>query len=499
MRHFILYGFAVLITLSCSHKPVEVWSKNPHYLSYKHKPLLLITSDQHYGAVIDLDFDFITYLDYLAENGMNLTRLYPGGMFEPVDKFLPGNPLGPHQGRQLLPWMKSDQAGANPLLAEAGEPSFKYDLDSWNTEYFNRIKNFIDYARKKDIIVEIAFFNGMYADCWPLMAMYHQNNIQNTGKYELQECGLFTTMDSLNLDVVYYQKEYIKKIVTELNEFENLIYDISDEPCLQGMPDGSIIINPDSMIIPWINAMKDAFLEAEGPLPNKHILGQTVQSCSPDLSEEKWCMWLPTEYIGPAERALKLNYKSNKPIVNVESNYFGTSLSQFAYSTDAVRLEGWWFMLGGGAGIINLNGEFYHGQESGGNGTRNQIVPQRKMLKEFMNSLDLTGMSRFTDFSVADTSVICNGLAESGEQYAIYLFHGSWDSDWGCSFLPEAGNYNDTVTINKMPAGSYTVEWIDPVTGTIINTVNINFEGGDYQISSPSYMLDIVLRINKKI
>jgi oligogalacturonide lyase len=477
------------------HSPVKVFSANPHYFSYKNKPLVLITSDHHYGAIIDLDFDYVRYLNFLAVNGMNLTRIYPGGMFEPPDKYLPGNPLGPRQGRQLLPWAKSDQPGANPLLAESGKPSFKYDLDKWNPAYFDRLKAFVELAGKKDIIVEIPFFNGMYADCWPLMPMYHSNNIQNIGHYEMNDCGLYTTTNSQNQEIIKYQMAYIRKIVSELNGYDNLIFDICDEPSLQGLPDGSIIVHPDSIITPWINVMKDAFIHAEESLPGKHLLGQTVQNLSPDLSDKQWCMWLPAEYVSPAEKALKIDYSRNKPIVNVETNYFGTSLTKFAYTADAVRLEGWWFMLGGGAGIINLNGEFFHGKESGGVITQTQILPQKKILKDFMDGLDLSGLSRFSAFSIAPAGALSSGMAESGKQYAIYLFHGKPDTEWGSSFVPEPANYNDTLTIQSVPATSYLVEWTDPSSGKLKHTENIKWKGGYLKLVTPSYSLDIVLHL----
>jgi hypothetical protein len=488
----------ILITVVSVNSQVTVSKTNPHYLFYKNKPVILITSDHHYGAVIDLDFDFIKYLGYLSENSLNLTRIYPGGMFEPSDKYLPGNPLGPRPGRQLLPWLKSGQPGASPILAEPDKPSFKYDLDKWNPEYFARLKAFVKLAHDRNIIVEIPFFNGMYADCWPLMAMYHDNNIQNAGQYEAKDCGLFTTTNKLNIDVIKYQKEYIKKIVTELNDFDNLIYDICDEPSLQGLPGGSIIIRPDSLITPWINAMKDAYLQAEDPLPKKHILGQTVQNLSPDLSGEQWCMWLPTEYVSPAEKALKLDYSRNKPIINVETNYFGMSLTKSAYSADAVRLEGWWFILGGGAGLINLNGEFFRGNESGGKITRTQIVPQKKILKEFMNHLDLNGLSRFNDFSVSRAGVLSSGIAEKGKQYAIYLFNAAPDSEWGSNFVPNPASYCDTLTINNVPAASYLAEWTAPVSGAIKGSEMLKWKGGDLKLITPVYSLDIALLIKKK-
>jgi hypothetical protein len=499
-KHILLSVIVVicLMTIACNNSIITVCPDNNHYFFYKDKPLVLVTSDHHYGAVIDRDFDYVKYLEYLERNGMNLTRIYPGAMFEPPDKYLHGNPLGPLPGRQLLPWAKSGKSGANPLLAEPGQPSYKYDLDKWNQEYFDRLNDFVELARKKDIIVEIPFFNGMYNDCWSLMAMHHENNIQNIGRYEDRECGLFTSTDVRNRDVIKYQKAYIKKITAELNKYDNLIYDICDEPSLQGLPGGSVLFLPDSQVVPWINEMKKAFLEAEESLPKKHMLGQTVQNLSPDFSGEPWCNWLPTEYVKPAEKALNLNYKNNKPLINVESNYFGSSLTKNAYNTDAVRLEGWWFMLGGGAGCINLNGEFYRGQESGGINTQSYIVPQRKVLRKFMNSLDLAGLSRFTDFNGTPSDAFCNILAENGKQYALYIFHGVYEGDWGAHFLPESGNFRDTLILNNIPPGNYFLEWIDPPSGSVINSEKIDWTGGNLMLKTPEYVLDVAMRIRKQ-
>jgi len=475
-------------------EPIKICPSNPHYFQYKEKPLVLISSDHHYGAVIDKDFDFAKYLDYLASHGMNLTRIYPGGMFESPDKYLPGNPLGPLPGRQILPWAKSRQTGAHPALAGVEQPSYKFDLDRWNPVYFSRLKAFVELARRKDIIVEIAFFNGMYADCWPLMPMYHGNNIQNVGQYEANDCGLFTTADPRNKGVIQYQKAYITKITTELNGYDNVIFDLCDEPSLQGRPDGSIITLPDSQVVPWLHALKEAFLNAEDSLPKKHLLGQTVQNLSPDLSSEAWCAWLPTEYVRPAGSAIDKNYGTNKPIVDVESDYFGYGLAK-PYTVEDVRVEGWWFMLRGGAGFINLNGEYHRGQESGGKDTQTIIVPQKKILKDFINHFDLAGMARFTNFSGVPADAFASAIAEQGKQYAVYLFHGTNDGKWGAHFIAKPGSYRDIITLKAIPPGTYRLEWLDPASGTVKGTDDISWAGGDLTVMTPVYSIDVSLRM----
>ena len=39
---------------------------NPHYFLWRTKPAVLITSGEHYGALLNLDFDYRKYIDTLA-------------------------------------------------------------------------------------------------------------------------------------------------------------------------------------------------------------------------------------------------------------------------------------------------------------------------------------------------------------------------------------------------------------------------------------------------
>jgi hypothetical protein len=119
MRTFVIVLLTAAVALA---EPVSIYRPNPHYFHYKGKPLVLITSDHHYGAVIDRDFDFARYLDYLASSGMNLTRIYPGAMFEPPDKYIPGNPLGPLPGRHILPGRDRIKPVPTPLSPNRGSP-----------------------------------------------------------------------------------------------------------------------------------------------------------------------------------------------------------------------------------------------------------------------------------------------------------------------------------------------------------------------------------------
>jgi hypothetical protein len=51
----------------------------------------LVTSAEHYGAVVNLDFDFEKYLQTMHAEGMNYTRIFTGSYVEIPGSFNIGN------------------------------------------------------------------------------------------------------------------------------------------------------------------------------------------------------------------------------------------------------------------------------------------------------------------------------------------------------------------------------------------------------------------------
>ena len=79
--------------------PIALHPENPHYFLWRGRPTILITSAEHYGAVINLDFDYRKYLDTLAADGMNYTRVFSGAYVEPQGAFkIARNTLAPRTG-----------------------------------------------------------------------------------------------------------------------------------------------------------------------------------------------------------------------------------------------------------------------------------------------------------------------------------------------------------------------------------------------------------------
>ena len=100
------------LTAVSQRKPISLHPNNPHYFLYRDKPTILVTSAEHYGAVINLEFDFVSYLDELQSKGLNLTRVFTGAYVEPPGAFnITENTLAPASDIFICPWERSTENG----------------------------------------------------------------------------------------------------------------------------------------------------------------------------------------------------------------------------------------------------------------------------------------------------------------------------------------------------------------------------------------------------
>ena len=152
------------------------------------------------ARVVNGAFDYVRYFDALARYGLNYTRIYPGYLFEPKDKFIRGNTLAPRPEDLVLPWARSTEPG----YVLGGN---KFDLDTWNPVFFERLVDFVAQAERRGVVVEICFYNCQYPDTWPLSPLYHVNNIQGVG---LGDHNLPQTLDEPGLS--RYEEAYVRRI-----------------------------------------------------------------------------------------------------------------------------------------------------------------------------------------------------------------------------------------------------------------------------------------------
>jgi len=453
--------------------------KNPHYFQYGGKEIILITSAEHYGAVINKKFDYVKYFDKLQKYGLNYTRIYPGAFVEREGKWMPEDNMAPGIDT-IVPWARSDTPG----YYGGGN---KFDLNKWDAEYFLRIRDFITQAKKRGIIVEICFFNCEYEDFWRYSPLHKDANIQGVG-----DCGPndFQTLD--NQLLVAEQLKYVEKLMTETNEYDNVIYEFIDEPTL--------FLTPSRKAYEWIDVLINKAVEVEERLPKKHMLAQQLE-LGVDFSGDDRISVVTTQYINMCSRqaggvlALDNCYCYNKPIELNETFYMNSWKKEGLAA--ASRIEAWEFIIGGGAGFNQLNGFYTVSNPSGDNEVNNKVLSGLKNLRQFIEDFDYIKMTRDTS-SVRSISIGAriNMISEKGAQYAMYMHHsfpcvGDW---YGTYYEPNYGKYDPVIAL-RLPAGAYTVTFIEPGTGGVIGVTHIKSNGGDMKIACPEYELDIAVKI----
>jgi len=254
-NRFIIGLLFPLFLSSCQEKniPLSLHPDNPHYFLFRGKPVVLIGSTEHYGAVMNLDFDYKVYLDELASKGLNVTRTFSGIYVEPQGAFgIAKNTLAPGYGRFICPWSRSEQPGY-------GGGGNKFDLEKWDDAYFARLKDFIAEADKRGIIVELDLFSNFYDTIqWKLSPLYHANNINNTEPVEDQKEVLSLRHPGL----LKIQEQMVKKIMEECNQFTNLYYEVCNEPYFGDL----------EALAEWQEHMTDVMAGIEDGLPLKHLI-----------------------------------------------------------------------------------------------------------------------------------------------------------------------------------------------------------------------------------
>jgi hypothetical protein len=442
-----------------NYKPIQLHPDNPHYFLWRGKPTVLITSGEHYGAVLNRAFDYKKYFKTLESYGFNLTRTFSGAYCEPTGAFkIQNNTLAPAKGQFICPWAQSNKPG----YANGGN---KFDLTKWDNTYFKRLRNFVNEAGKCGIVVELVLFCPFYKDdMWKLSPMNTVNNINDIGKMERTE--VYTLNHSNLLEV---QDSMVRRIVKELRHFDNIYYEICNEPYFGGVT------------LEWQNHIAETIVKAEAKFKRKHLIAQNIANKSKKIVNPNPHVSIFNFHYAKPPIAVTDNYGLNKAIGDDETGFAGSEPKPY-------RLEGWDFIIAGGAIFDNLDYSFTVGHEDGtaeinAPGSGGPVLHrQLGILKDFINSFDFIKMK-------PDNSVIKSGipdkataraLIQKGNIYAIYINGG-----------------NEAKLIVELPKGTYKAEWLNTKTGKIDKTEKFQHNNGNRTLSSPKYIDDIALRIRR--
>ncbi|MBV9033260.1 MAG: hypothetical protein JO182_02105 [Acidobacteriaceae bacterium] len=474
---------SVLMSLT-SAAPIALHPKNPHYFLFGGKAVALITSGEHYGAVLNADFDYRRYLAALGAEKLNYTRLFGGTYVEvPSQSFgILRNTLAPAPERYVAPWARSQSPG----YAGGGN---KFNLEQWNPQFFERLRDFLSEAAKRNIVVELTLFSSHYSEAqWKMSAFHPANNINGTNAIDWKKL-----QTAENGNILKYQEQYTRKLVREVNAFDNVIFEIQNEPW-SDRPVLADVVNPylqpparnqypnsvdiaDPLSLAWQSRVAEWITTEERSLPNRHLLaqnycnfGSSVRTLLPGVSVVNFHYTYP--------EAVLWNYGMDKAISYDETGFLGRE-------DDRYRREAWNFMLSGGGVFNNLDYSFTPGHEDGrdtapnGPGGGSPVLRhQLGILAEFLNSLPLVDLRPDWNTVKHAAGVKVRALSYSGHEYAFYL----------------DGNGPTEVTFT-LPAGDYVGSWTDTKTGGREVIERFRHAGGDKTLRTPGFQNGISLRL----
>jgi len=453
---------------SAADAPIALHPDNPHYLLFRGKPTILITSTEHYGAVLNGDFDFLPYLQELQAKKLNLTRTFSG-----VYRELPGtfnitdNTLAPKtHDKFICPWARSDTPGAT----DGGN---KFDLTKFNPAYFDRLKNFISEAGNRGVVVELVLFCTTYDDqLWKGSPQNAINNVNGIGRMNREQ--LYTLKDK---EMVGVHDALVRKMAAELKDFDNLYFEICNEPYFAGVADD------------WQAHISATLADAEKDFPARHLIAQNIANGGKKIERPDPNVSIFNFHYATPPDTIEQNYKLNKVFSDDETGFRGKEDVHY-------RTEAWDFIIAGGAIYDNLDYSFTPATPSGtlntykspGGGSadlRNQL----RILHDFIYDIDFVHMKPMNGMikggsataplsgAPARSGVTVRALGEDGKAYAIYIRGGT-----------------QAELQLKLPKGKYHAEWVNTKTGKPDKSEDI--EGGaDVRLASPTYSEDIALRI----
>jgi len=299
-------------------------------------------------------------------------------------------------------------------------------------------------------------------------------------------------------DVVRRQDEFVRRIVQEVNAFDNVILEICDEPTVYG--------TPRALAGPWIGHLVEVVKQTEIGLPKKHLLGQQMMgaiggpidfTAHPDVSVivTQYVWQTPDEQVG-GMKALDYVYDRNKPIDLNETGYYPLSSWYEGEKAGDVRVEGWEFMVGGGSSFNNLNGVFTARDPAGKAAENAPVLKTMQSLKQFIESFHFLKMRPDRSFVVSGmpAGAYYRGTSERGEQYALYHHHSKL-KPYVYKVVP--GAYEERLIL-ELPAGTYQSDWVNPSNGAVLGTETFTHPGGRRPVSTPRHAVDMALRIRRQ-
>ncbi|MGQ9525836.1 MAG: DUF6298 domain-containing protein [Armatimonadota bacterium] len=397
--------------------PLRVDKRNPRYFADGRGRIVYLTGSHTWRNLQDKGnadpppaFEFDRYLDWMVRLNHNFMRLWAW------------------EQTKWAPWTKNDVFFAplpylrtGPGTALDGKP--KFDLTKFNPEYFERLRSRVKAAGERGVYVSVMLFQGWSGrkdwggNPWLGHPYNPKNNINGLDGDKNGD-----NLVDLSLPEVRQQDAaYVRKVIDTVNDLDNVLYEVSNEG---GNKE-------------WNWFIVDLVHQYERDKPKQHPVGITAHG------HERLSTMLASraEWISPGSDDDSA-YRTDPPPAD------GRKVS--ILDTDHVFGVGGdhkWVWKGFLRGHNVIFMDPYDDPDWGG-----AIDPKHDLARKAMGHTLRIASRMDLARAVPHVNLASTGycLAQPGVEYLVYL--------------PDGGEVQVDLSVGR---GAFSVEWIDPVEGTV--------------------------------
>lgn len=410
--------------------PLRVSRSNPRYLEDGSGNTILLAGAHTWYIWQDAGttdpppaFDYNAFLDRTVCLGYNFFR---GWVWE----------QGWKTAQDTRTWWIAPTIYSRPGPGTALDGKPRYNLNSFNQDYFDRLRARVVQAGERGVYVSVQLFQGWSLESkgnagnpWPGHPFNANNNVNGING-DPNNNGHGQQVTTLSIPAITaLQEAYIRKVVDTVNDLDNIIYEICNEAT------GS------AATANWTNHLIDYVHDYEATKPKQHLVWYTVDYPSGNNS---LLFSSKAEVISPAPWDENNNYQDNPPaaegskvIVNDTDHLYG------------IGGDSNWAWKSFSRGLNPLFMDTYSSYDEWNDTDPATWNNLRMNLGAILASARRMDLAHMTPQNNLASSGYCLAKTGTGAEYLVYV--------------PEGG----TVTVDlTATSSSLQFEWFNPSDGT---------------------------------
>ena len=431
--------------------PLRVLKDNPRYFTDDSGRAVYLTGSHTWSNLVDIGpedppprFDFTAYLDWMQQLNHNFIRMWT---WEPVTWNTKANNEDKLHISAPQPWART-----GPGTALDGKP--KFNLKKFNPAYFDRFQRRVSAARDRGVYVSIMLFEGwamqFSTGAWEGHPFHQQNNVNSIDGDQNKDGKGLEIYTLSNPAVTALQDAYVRKVIDTVNDFDNVLYEISNEN------------HPPST--EWQYHIIRYIKDFEKNKPKQHPVGMTFQYRG---GNNETLFNSPADWISPNSEG---GYRDDPPaadgrkvVLNDTDHLWGIGGNQAWVWKSFLRGHNPIFM------------DPYDGVVLGNKFDSKWDLIRLSMghTLRYAERMNLAAMQPHNDLA---STKYC--LAKPGVEYLVYK--PAADE----SRPSKTGRDEASITV-ELKAGKYEYEWFDPEQGKVVSTGTIRANGGEQTLPAP--------------